>query len=129
MLPRGAARLDLDESMRAAMQLRPPYAHFTSVSFINNGDLYFHYQALRGANDQEGLLLVKPATGEVEQLEVPRDLTLAERIVLVQVRDIHTGNFLGPPSRWIAGFFSFLLAVLSVTGPLIWWNRWHRKRN
>ena len=81
---------------------------------------------LRGANDLEGLLVVNPVTGKVEQPEVSRNFTFAERVVRVQVREIHTGDFLGPPTRWIAGFFSFMLAVLSVTGPLIWWNRRYR---
>jgi uncharacterized iron-regulated membrane protein len=127
-LPRGAKRLDLDESMQAAMQLRPPDARFTGVGLVNNGELYFFYQPSRGANDLEGLLVVNPVTGKVEQPEVSRNFTFAERVVRVQVREIHTGDFLGPPTRWIAGFFSFMLAVLSVTGPLIWWNRRRRKQ-
>ncbi len=127
-LPWGARRLDLDESMQAAMQLRPD-ARFTVVSLMNNGELYFFYQPPSGANDQEGLLIVNPVTGKVRQQEVPRNFTFAERVVRVQVPGIHTGDFLGPPTRWIAGFFSFMLAVLSVTGPLIWWHRRHRKRH
>ena len=127
-LPRGARRLDLDESMQAAMQLRPD-ARFTVVGLVNNGELYFFYQPSSGTNDQEGLLIVNPVTGKVRQQEVPRNFTFAERVVRVQVPGIHTGDFLGPPTRWIAGFFSFMLAVLSVTGPLIWWHRRHRKRH
>lgn len=128
-LPRGDKRLDLDESMKAAMQLRPPDARFTAVGLVNRGELYFFYQPSGSTNDLEGLLLVNPVTGKVQQREVPRNFTFAERVVRVQVREIHTGDFLGPPTPWIAGFFSFMLAVLSVTGPLIWWNRRHRKRH
>ena len=126
----GAKRLDLDESMKAAMQLLPPGARFTLMSLIvNHGKLYFFYQPSSGTYDLQGLLLVNPVTGKVQQLEVPRNLTFAERVVRIQVRQIHTGEFLGPPTRWIAGFFSFMLAVLSVTGPLIWWNRRYRTRH
>ncbi|MGD0798023.1 MAG: PepSY-associated TM helix domain-containing protein [Acidobacteriaceae bacterium] len=124
----GAKRLDLDESMRAAMQLLPPGARFTDMSRMNNGQLYFFYQPSGGTYDLQGLLLVNPKTGKVQQLEAPRNYTFAERVVRVQVRQIHTGEFLGAPTRWIAGFFSFMLAVLSVTGPLIWWNRRYRMR-
>jgi len=128
-LPQGARRLDLDESMRAAMRLLPPDARFTEVSLSNGGELYFFYQPSGDASDQEGLLVVNPVTGKVDQREASRNFTFAERVVRVQVPGIHTGDFLGAPSRWIAGFFSFMLAVLSVTGPLIWWNRRQRKRH
>jgi uncharacterized iron-regulated membrane protein len=125
----GAKRLDLDESMKAAMQLLPLGVRFTVMSRMNNGELYFFYQPSSGTHDLQGLLHVNPVTGKVQQVEVPRNFTFAERVVRVQVRQIHTGDFLGPPTRWIAGFFSFMLAVLSVTGPLIWWNRRYRKRH
>lgn len=125
-LARGAKRLDLDESMKAAMQLLPAGARFTGMSQMNNRGLYFYYLPSSGTYDLEGRLQVNPATGKVQQLEVPRNYTFAERVVRVHVRQIHTGEFLGAPTRWIAGFFSFMLAVLSVTGPLIWWNRRYR---
>jgi len=128
-LARGANRLDLDESMKAAKQLLPPIARFTGVSWANKGELYFSYQLSSGTYDLQGLVLVNPVTGKAQQLEVPRNFTLAEKIVRVQVRQIHSGDFLGAPTRWIAGFFSFMLAILSVTGPLIWWNRRHRIRH
>ncbi len=123
-LPRGARRLDLDEAMRAAMQVRPADARFTAVGRVNNGDVYFFYQAVGGDREVEGRVRVEPGTGRVERKEVPRSFTFAERVVRVRVRDVHTGDFLGAPTRWIAGFFSFMLAVLSVTGSLVWWGRW-----
>ena len=127
-LPRGGRRLDLDESMRAAMEFGPAGSRFMEVGLFNRDALNFFYQPAGGANDQEGLLVVRPATGKVEQWEVSRNLTFAERVVLVQVPGIHTGDFWGATTRWIGGFFSFMLAVLAVTGPLIWWNRWKRRR-
>jgi uncharacterized iron-regulated membrane protein len=127
-LAAGAKRLDLDESMKAAMQLLPQGARFTLMSLmVNRGDLYFFYQPSSGTYDLRGLVLVNSVTGKVQQVEAPRNFTFSERVVRVWVRQIHTGEFLGPSTRWIAGFFSFLLAGLSVTGPLIWWNRRYRR--
>jgi uncharacterized iron-regulated membrane protein len=120
---RGSRPLDLDESLKAAVQLRPD-AQFIEMRNNNNGDtVYLFYDLPGGAHDVKGLLLVNPISGKVQQFQVPRNLTRAERAVVVRVRQIHTGEILGSPSRWIAGFFSFMLALLAITGPVIWWNR------
>ncbi len=43
---------------------------------------------------------------------------------LVQwTREIHTGTLLGLPSKILAVCFALLLAVLAITGPLMWINK------
>jgi uncharacterized iron-regulated membrane protein len=119
----GSRHFDLDESFKAAMQCRPD-AQFIEMRVNKNGDVvYFFFDLPGGAHDVKGLLLVNSVTGQVQQFQNPRNLTAPERAVVVRVRQIHTGEIFGPSTQWIAGFFSFMLAILAVTGPLIWWNR------
>lgn len=120
---RGNRHLNLDESLKAAMQFRPD-AQFIEMRVNKNGDLrYFFFDLPGSTHDVKGLLLVNSATGVVQLFQDPRNLTAPERAVVVRVRQIHTGEIFGPSTQWIAGFFSFMLAILAVTGPLIWWNR------
>lgn len=45
------------------------------------------------------------------------------RLVKLWNREVHTGDIGGLPTRILACAMSLSLPVLSVTGPLIWWNR------
>jgi len=38
-------------------------------------------------------------------------------------RELHTGDIFNLPTRILAAFFSLMLPVLAITGPLIWWTR------
>ena len=38
-------------------------------------------------------------------------------------RELHTGDIFNLPTRILAAFFSLMLPILAITGPLIWWNR------
>lgn len=52
--------------------------------------------------------------------KVPLAMTYASRVN----RELHTGDIYGWPTRIIASFFSLMLAVLTISGPMLWWYRW-----
>ena len=39
------------------------------------------------------------------------------------IREIHTGDICGWPTRLLACFMSLALPIMVITGTLIWWNR------
>ena len=62
-------------------------------------------------------------TGKVLQIQSSRDLPPAMKYARMWNRELHTGDILNLPTRILASFFSLMLPVLALTGPLIWWNR------
>jgi uncharacterized iron-regulated membrane protein len=66
-------------------------------------------------------------SGKVLQLQSSRDFAPAMKYARMWNRELHTGDILNLPTRILAAFFSLMLPVLALTGPLIWWNR--RKAN
>jgi uncharacterized iron-regulated membrane protein len=51
---------------------------------------------------------------------------LGYRMVKLWNREIHTGDIGGLPTRIVACALGLLIPVMSITGPLIWWNRRRR---
>ena len=45
------------------------------------------------------------------------------RLVKLWNRELHTGDIGGLPTRILASLISLSLPVMTITGPLIWWNR------
>jgi len=118
-----SGHLDLDGSLKAAMRLCPD-AQFIEMRLNKSRDmLYLFFDLPGGAHDLKGLLLVNPATGQIQEFQIPRNFTPAERVVAIRVTQIHTGEIFGYWSQFVAGFFSIMLALLAITGPLVWWNR------
>jgi uncharacterized iron-regulated membrane protein len=66
-------------------------------------------------------------TGKVLLATDSRTGPLGFRMVKVWNRAIHTGDIYGWPTKILASFFSLMLPVMAVTGPLIWWNRRRKK--
>jgi uncharacterized iron-regulated membrane protein len=52
-----------------------------------------------------------------------RTAPLGFKITRMWIREIHTGDILGWPTRLLACLVSLLLPILAITGLLIWWNR------
>ena len=124
--PQSAERLDLDAAMAAATQATPG-ARITVLRRLNDGDkvVAFTYELPGATPPQVGHIIVNPVTRavQVQPPSGPRRLDLSEKIVRVWANRVHTGDIFGQPTRWIAGFFSFMLALLAATGPAIWWLR------
>jgi uncharacterized iron-regulated membrane protein len=68
-------------------------------------------------------LFIDPLTGKIVYQLSSRTGPLGFRIVKLWNREIHTGDIGGLPTRIIACLVSLALPVMTVTGPLIWWNR------
>ena len=61
--------------------------------------------------------------GKVLQVQSSRDMSAAVKYARMWNRELHTGDILNLPTRILAAFFSLMLPVLAITGPLIWWSR------
>lgn len=122
-------RLDLDQALQVAARVYPGVT-FTELRRLNdgNGALVFSYEERNSMPPRTSSILVDPVTGRVQEMQDTANFTPAEKFVRVTVRQVHSGEILGRPWRWIAGFFSFMLALLAVTGPAIWWLRRSAKR-
>lgn len=62
-------------------------------------------------------------SGNVLRLQSSREMSAPMKYAMMWNREVHTGDILNLPTRVVAAFFSLMLPVLAVTGPLIWWNR------
>jgi uncharacterized iron-regulated membrane protein len=62
-------------------------------------------------------------TGSVLLVESSRRMPAPIKYARMWNRELHTGDILYLPTRIVAAFFSLMLPVLAITGPLIWWNR------
>ena len=68
-------------------------------------------------------VLLDPYTGNVLALVSTRTAPLAFKISRMWIREIHTGDIFGWPTRFLACMMSLTLPILTITGTLIWWNR------
>jgi uncharacterized iron-regulated membrane protein len=73
-------------------------------------------------------VFLDPATGAVLLAQTSRDAPIGYRLVSFWNRQLHTGDTLGWPSRIIACLTSLSLPLLALTGPLIWWGKFKRRR-
>jgi len=62
-------------------------------------------------------------SGKVLHAQSSRDMSAAVKYARMWNRELHTGDIFNLPTRILAAFFSLMLPVLAITGPLIWWNR------
>jgi uncharacterized iron-regulated membrane protein len=62
-------------------------------------------------------------SGKVLYVQSSREMSSPMKYAQMWNREIHTGDILGMPTRILAAFFSLILPLLAITGPLIWWNR------
>lgn len=68
-------------------------------------------------------VLVDPYTGNVLSAVSTRTAPVAFKISRLWIREIHTGDILGWPTRFFACVMSLILPIMTITGTLIWWNR------
>jgi len=68
-------------------------------------------------------LRIDAYTGKVLQVQSSRDMSMPVKYARMWNRELHTGDIFNLPTRILAAFFSLMLPVLAITGPLIWWNR------
>ena len=68
-------------------------------------------------------LRIDAYTGKVLQVQSSREMSAPVKYARMWNRELHTGDIFSLPTRILAAFFSLMLPVLAITGPLIWWNR------
>jgi uncharacterized iron-regulated membrane protein len=73
-------------------------------------------------------LLIDAYTAKVVMIVDWRTASPGFRLVKLWNREGHTGDIGGLPTRILACVISLSLPVLTVTGPLIWWNRRRRSQ-
>lgn len=64
-----------------------------------------------------------PYTGNALSIWSTRSAPLGFKISRMWIREIHTGDIFGWPTRLLACVMSLVLPILTITGTLIWWNR------
>lgn len=69
------------------------------------------------------LVFVEACSGKVLAVQSTRSAPLAFRIMAMGLREVHTGDVFGWPTRLLAAFFSLCLPVMALTGPIMWWQK------
>lgn len=64
-----------------------------------------------------------PFTGKALSIWSTRAAPIGFRLSRMWIREIHTGDIFGWPTRLLACLVSLVLPILTITGTLIWWNR------
>lgn len=64
-----------------------------------------------------------PYTGRALSVWSTRAAPLGFKLTRMWIREIHTGDIFGWPTRLLACLMSLILPILAITGTLIWWNR------
>lgn len=93
------------------------------------GDPVFIYQRFPEDKTPAGrsFTTIDPHTGAVLNVGSSRTAPFLETALVQWTREIHTGTIFGLPTRLLAVFCSLLLAVLTITGPLLWLTRLRAK--
>lgn len=67
-----------------------------------------------------------PYTGNVLNVWSTREAPIGFKINRMWIREIHSGDIFGWPTRILACIVSLALPILTITGILIWWHRSRR---
>jgi uncharacterized iron-regulated membrane protein len=124
--PSGAAPLGVDQilvSARAAL----PGAEIDSLSMHPGEpvDLRMKFPEDRTPVGRSRVR-VDPYTGSVLNVWNTRTAPIGFKINRMWIREIHSGDIFGWPTRILACIASLVLPILTITGTLIWWHRRRR---
>src|SRR5258708_5523369 len=121
--PAGAVALGPD-AIAAAAQAALPDARLVSLSLQPGrpADVRMKFPEDRTPGGRSRVLL-EPYTGKVLLTVNTRTAPLGFKINRLWIREIHTGDIFGWPTRLLACLMSLALPIMAITGTLIWWNR------
>jgi uncharacterized iron-regulated membrane protein len=122
----GAAPLGVDHLLVAARAALPG-AEIDSLS-IHPGepvDLRMKFPEDRTPIGRSRIWL-DPYTGRVLNVWSTRTAPIGFKINRMWIREIHSGDIFGWPTRILACIVSLALPILTITGTLIWWRRSRR---
>jgi uncharacterized iron-regulated membrane protein len=118
-----ASALDPD-AIVAAAQVALPGARLVSLSLQPGRPadirMKFPEDATPGGRSR---VLLDPYTGRALLVGSSRAASLGFKINQLWIREIHTGDIFGWPTRLFACFMSLALPIMVITGTMIWWNR------
>lgn len=69
------------------------------------------------------LVHIDPWSGQILHVISTERMSTFRRFAVLWDMEIHSGTFLGWPTRVIAAISGLVLPVMAVTGPMIWWMR------
>ena len=89
------------------------------------GDPVFLYMRFPEDKTPAGrsFVTLDPKTGAVLSVGSSRTAPLLQTALVQWTREVHTGTLFGVASKIVVVCFALLLAVLAMTGPLIWINK------
>lgn len=122
----GAAPLGVDQILAAARAALPG-TEIDSLSMHSGEpvDLRMKFPEDRTPVGRSRVWL-DPYTGKVLNVWSTRTAPIGFRINRMWIREIHSGDIFGWPTRILASIVSLILPILSITGTLIWWHRGRR---
>ena len=122
----GAAPLGVDQILAAA-QAALPGAEPDSLSLHpgESVDVRMKFPEDRSPVGRSRVWL-DPYTGRVLNVWSTRTAPIGFKINRMWIREIHTGDIFGWPTRMLACIVSLVLPVLTTTGTVIWWHRSRR---
>jgi uncharacterized iron-regulated membrane protein len=123
---RGAAPLGVDQILVAARAALPG-AKIDSLSLHpgESVDVRMKFPEDRSPVGRSSVWL-DPYTGRILNVWSTRTAPIGFKINRMWIREIHTGDIFGWPTRILVCMVSLALPVLTITGILIWWHRSRR---
>lgn len=93
------------------------------------GDPVFLYMRFPEDKTPAGrsFVTLNAGTGDVLSAGSSRTAPVLESALVQYTREIHTGTLFGAPTRILAAILALCLALLTLTGPLIWINKQRAK--
>lgn len=114
------------DTILAAAEQAEPHARVTMIWLQANPVRVI----MRGPDDHTPVgrtnVFVDAVSGKVLQDASLDSMPIGFKVAKVWNREIHTGDIGGLPTRILACLASLSLPVLTLTGPLIWWNKRRR---
>ncbi|HYL64758.1 MAG TPA: PepSY-associated TM helix domain-containing protein [Candidatus Methylomirabilis sp.] len=112
------------DAILAAARAALPGAEVDALSFHPGqlADLRMRFPENRTPIGRSRVFL-DPYTGKAVSVWSTRTAPVGFKISRMWIREIHTGDIFGWPTRLLACVASLALPILAITGTLIWWNR------
>lgn len=119
----GAVAISPDSAMAVACQALPGAFPF-NINVPDTGQVYVVYCRFPEDRTPGGrsMIIIDPYTGKPLFTRSSRTAPLVTRIINMN-RTLHTGDIFGLPSKIILSLASLAVAVLFITGSIMWWKR------
>lgn len=128
--PRNAVSLpghgtSIEGMLQAAREALPGAAIPRLLLPEKKGDPVFLYMRFPEDRTPAGrsFATLDPKTGAVLSVGSSRTAPLFQTALVQWTRELHTGTLLGLAGKILVALFALALAVLTITGPLMWWNK------